>query len=151
MDLWGNKKELDEAVLRRLVKRIYVPLPDRDTRLSLITILLSKQKKPSVSIFPSLLSSSSTVDLGISSSDLDKIVDASQGYSASDLTALCHEAAMGPIRELGPELLKTVSASAIRNLSFHDFQVAVNVIRPSVSPDSLLQYSKWSDQFAVLR
>ena len=31
--------ELDEAVLRRMVKRIYVPLPDSDARLSLICTL----------------------------------------------------------------------------------------------------------------
>jgi spastin len=35
--------DLDEAVLRRMVKRIYVPLPDGASRLALVTHLMKKQ------------------------------------------------------------------------------------------------------------
>ncbi len=36
--------DLDEAARRRLVKRIYVPLPNNDTRYKMIEHLLQKQK-----------------------------------------------------------------------------------------------------------
>lgn len=32
-----------------------------------------------------------------------------------------------------------------------DFTYAVQSIRPSVSPDSLLHYSQWAEQFGVTR
>lgn len=36
------------------------------------------------------------------------------GYSGSDLQALCEEAAMMPIRELGPQNILTISASQVK-------------------------------------
>eukprot|EP01038_Epipyxis_sp_PR26KG_P010654 gene10654-14308_t len=64
--------EIDEAVLRRLAKRIYVPLPDEDTRTALILHLLSKQTGKGNSI---------------DSKKLNRIVTMTSGYSGSDLTA----------------------------------------------------------------
>ena len=37
-------EELDEAVRRRFVKRIYIPLPDSESRRQLLTMLLSDCK-----------------------------------------------------------------------------------------------------------
>eukprot|EP01018_Ginkgo_biloba_P017947 Gb_17301 [translate_table: standard] len=41
--------------------------------------------------------------------DLERLVRETDGYSGSDLQALCEEAAMMPIRELGP-LISTITA-----------------------------------------
>jgi len=79
----NRPEDLDEAARRRLVKRIYVPLPEEEGRLQLIKNLLKRQR-----------SSLSDRDL----KDLAKLAD---GYSASDLTALCKESALEPLRELG--------------------------------------------------
>ena len=38
----GRPEELDEAVRRRFVKRIYIPLPDSTSRRQLLTMLLSE-------------------------------------------------------------------------------------------------------------
>jgi SpoVK/Ycf46/Vps4 family AAA+-type ATPase len=74
-----------------------------------------------------------------------------QGYSGSDLTAVCSEAAMGPIRELGPQALLHVKAEDVRPILERDFSSAIENIRPSVSPDSLKKYAEWAEQFGVSR
>ena len=70
-----------------------------------------------------------------------------QGYSGSDMSALCKEAAMRPIRELSTELLITVDASSLRPISVGDFEKAVMVSRPSVSHDSLKAFEDWNISF----
>lgn len=128
--------DLDEAVLRRMVKRIYVPLPDAESRLSLITHMLRKQGPSGQHLTPS---------------QLQTIVQLTEGYSGSDLAAVCQEAALGPIREIALDRLKTVKAEDVRNIQLQDFTQALRVIRPSVSGDSLQQFQKWSEQFGVTR
>jgi spastin len=71
--------QLDIAALRRFPKRVYLPLPDTATRMVLIRRLVSKAKSD------------------LSDRDLKAIADQTEGYSASDLTALATEAAYGPI------------------------------------------------------
>lgn len=70
---------------RRLVKRIYIPMPDAATRRALLKHLLSGQ--------PARLSRA----------DLERIVEATVNYSGSDLAALCREAAIIPIRCLAAD------------------------------------------------
>ncbi|XP_078442347.1 AAA-type ATPase family protein isoform X2 [Wolffia australiana] len=83
----NKPQELDDALLRRLVKRIYVPLPDEKVRM----ILLKNQLKGR--------------DFALPGNDLQRLVKATEGYSGSDLQALCEEAAMMPLRELGRQIL----------------------------------------------
>ncbi|GKT27550.1 ATPase, AAA family protein [Aduncisulcus paluster] len=72
--------ELDFALLRRLEKRIYIPLPDEPSRKSLLHRLLSGRVRPGV------------VD------SVDKVAEKTDGYSASDLVTLAKEAAICPVR-----------------------------------------------------
>lgn len=58
---------------------------------------------------------------------------------------------MGPIRELGFAALRTVRPEDVRPLALKDFLAAVGTIRPSVSPDSLQAYVRWSEQFGVTK
>lgn len=88
---------------------------------------------------------------GISSSQFNRIVAATEGYSGSDISALCQEAAMGPIREMKPEVLKTIKADEIRSLTEQDFLNAMRIIRPSVSKESLTAFVSWSDKYGVSR
>ena len=41
---FGRPQEIDEAARRRLVKRLYIPLPDAGAREKIISSLLSEQK-----------------------------------------------------------------------------------------------------------
>ncbi|KAK8806189.1 hypothetical protein WA171_007274 [Blastocystis sp. BT1] len=119
--------ELDDAVIRRMARRVYIPLPDKRTRFELFKILLKKQK------------------CDLSKEDMQKILDMSNMYSGSDIKVLCKEAAMGPIREIDD--LMSVENSKIRPIQLKDFIEAFKVCTPSVNPNSLKQYISWNESF----
>lgn len=62
----------------------------------------------------------------MSKQDLVRIVRSTTGYSASDLTALCREAALGPVRELGAAIA-SASLDSIRPVRLSDFSDALQV------------------------
>lgn len=62
--------DLDDAMRRRLEKRIYIPLPDSETRRQLLEINLKEVKKAD--------------DV-----DLNAIAEKLEGYSGSDITSVC--------------------------------------------------------------
>ena len=119
--------ELDDAVIRRLTRRIYIPLPDKQTRYELLTIYLKGQS------------------VSLSREDVASILERSENYSGSDLKVLCKEAAMGPIREV-KDLLR-VESSKIRPICLMDFEAAFHTCAPSVSPSSLSQYVTWNEHY----
>ncbi|CAN7103453.1 unnamed protein product [Brassica rapa subsp. narinosa] len=129
----NKPQELDDAVLRRLVKRIYVPLPDSNVRKLLFKTKLKCQPH------------------SLSGGDIDKIVRETEGnyvtgYSGSDLQALCEEAAMMPIRELGADIL-TIQANKVRPLRYDDFRKSMAVIRPSLSKSKWEELERWNSEF----
>lgn len=130
MGATNRPQELDEAARRRFVKRIYIPLPESETRLGLLTKLLQGQ------------------DYNLSAAEFQKLVQQTEGYSGSDLTALAKDAALGPLRSLGETLLDT-PADQVRPIQFHDFVVALQSIRPSVSPQSLLAFEEWNREYGA--
>ncbi|XP_023018142.1 spastin isoform X2 [Leptinotarsa decemlineata] len=125
----NRPQELDEAALRRFPKRVYVTLPDLDTRAKLLKKLLSKQ------------------GCKLTSQELIRLATLTDGYSGSDLTALAKDAALGPIRELQPEQVKQMDPNSIRSITIADFLDSLKRIRRSVSPQSLVAYEKWSLQY----
>lgn len=64
--------------------------------------------------------------------EIKRIADALVNYSASDIAALCKEAAMIPIRELGARI-SHVSARELRPVNLYDIEQALGTIRPSVN------------------
>ncbi|XP_017231097.1 uncharacterized protein LOC108205626 isoform X2 [Daucus carota subsp. sativus] len=124
----NKPQELDDAVLRRLVKRIYIPLPDANVR----RILLKHKLKGQPFSLPD--------------GDLERLVKETEGYSGSDLQALCEEAAMMPIRELGSKIL-TVKANQVRRLKYSDFKSAMTVIRPSLQKSKWEELEEWNKNF----
>ncbi|KAG6545174.1 hypothetical protein Mapa_013286 [Marchantia paleacea] len=73
--------ELDEAILRRLPRAFEVPMPDARQRASILRVILKGEHVED--------------DL-----DIEKLANQSEGYSGSDLTELCKQAAYLPIRDL---------------------------------------------------
>lgn len=82
---------------------------------------------------------------------INKIVAATDGYSGSDLAAVCQEAALGPIREINASQLRTVKAEDVRPIREQDFLAALKVIRPSNSKDRLHLFTQWTNRFAASR
>jgi len=125
--------EIDEAARRRLVKRLYIPLPDIPARKSMILHYIRSLQK------------------SLTEEEIDAVVARAQGYSGSDIKALCAEAAMGPIRNIEPELLMNLSEDQIRALSYEDFVSAFDHVRPSVSQKDLASLQEWNEQFGSFK
>ncbi|TQS38283.1 hypothetical protein Golomagni_01216 [Golovinomyces magnicellulatus] len=119
---------IDEAARRRFVRRQYIPLPERITRIIQLKNLLSRQKHE------------------LDDDDFQKLVDLTEGFSCSDITALAKDAAMGPLRSLGEAILLT-STNDIRPIKLSDFEVSLKIIRPSVSEECLKTFENWAKVF----
>lgn len=119
---------IDEAARRRFVRRQYIPLPEPETRSVQLSKLLSHQKHT------------------LSDEDFIELVELTAGFSGSDITSLAKDAAMGPLRELGEQLLLTPRES-IRSIALRDFKSSLRYIKPSVSQEGLDKYEDWAAQF----
>ena len=79
----------------RLVKRLYIPLPEGGARRRIIKNLLSKERN------------------SLSETEVEEVVAQTEGYSGADMANLCKEAAMGPIRSLDLSAIDTMEASQV--------------------------------------
>jgi len=131
MGATNRPQEIDEAARRRFTKRIYVPLPDKETRMGIINHALK------------------AVPHSMSSKQLNWLASATEGYSGSDLAALCKEAAIYPVRELGKKIVDVV-ATQVRPVSVNDFTLALKNIRPCISQTSLQMFEKFNEEFGSL-
>jgi len=106
---------LDPAVLRpgRFDRLIYVPPPDEKARLQILKIYTAKMPLAD--------------DVS-----LEEIASMTEGYSGADLESLCREAALSTIRRgAEPEIVTR-----------QDFQEALRIVKPSLSPHMLKEYEK---------
>ncbi|TYZ58851.1 hypothetical protein PybrP1_000487 [[Pythium] brassicae (nom. inval.)] len=136
--------ELDEAMRRRLTKRVYIPLPEAEGRRQLFKLNLQK-----VDVAPDV--------------DFDKLVAETEGYSGDDICGLCETAKMMPVKRLytpevlkelhrkklegcSEEELKTQEKSALE-ITWADFQTALENVSKSVGQDQLERFVKWEEEF----
>ncbi|KAK7350698.1 hypothetical protein VNO77_09580 [Canavalia gladiata] len=136
--------DLDEAVIRRLPRRLMVNLPDAPNRAKIVKVILAKEEL------------SSDVDM-------DAIANMTDGYSGSDLKNLCVTAAHRPIKEILEKEKKehaaalaegrpapALSGSAdIRSLSMEDFKYAHQQVCASVSSESvnMTELQQWNELY----
>lgn len=125
----NRPRDLDDAVLRRLARRVHVPLPDLSTRLQLLHITLDNQGGH------------------LSTADLQQVAEATDGYSGSDMASLCKEAAMRPIRELSCAQLQTVDLQQLRQMNRDDLLSAMKIVKPSVPQGVLTDFKEWNEEF----
>lgn len=119
---------IDEAARRRFAKRVYIPLPERETRKKQITKLLEFQNHT------------------LLAQDFEELMDLTEGFSGSDITLLAKDSAMGPLRSLGDKLLSTPTED-IRPIQLEDFIESLKYVRPSVSKEGLGEYETWVSKF----
>ncbi|XP_050363356.1 uncharacterized protein LOC126782190 [Argentina anserina] len=136
--------DLDEAVIRRLPRRLMVNLPDTTNREKILRVILAKEDlDPDV--------------------DLEGVASMTDGYSGSDLKNLCVTAAHRPIREILEKEKKerslaleenrpfpTLYCSAdVRPLKMEDFKHAHEQVCASVSSEStnMNELLQWNDLY----
>ncbi|KAH9586144.1 Vps4 oligomerization [Trypanosoma melophagium] len=130
---------IDEAMRRRLEKRIYIPLPDFNDRLELFRINTKSLKL------------SPDVDF----TKLSKILEG-RYYSCADITNLVRDAAMMTMRRFMEETDKTElkkRAAEIGKLvaeqptTMKDFLDAVKNVPSSINVDQITRFEKWKKEF----
>ncbi|XAR61325.1 Adenosinetriphosphatase [Bertholletia excelsa] len=136
--------DLDEAVIRRLPRRLMVNLPDAPNREKILRVILAKEElSPDV--------------------DLEAVANMTDGYSGSDLKNLCVAAAHCPIREILEKEKKEKalalaenrplpalhSSADVRPLSMEDFRYAHEQVCASVSSEStnMNELLQWNDLY----
>jgi SpoVK/Ycf46/Vps4 family AAA+-type ATPase len=122
---------LEAGFLRRFQKRIYVTLPDNDSRNYLFRQYTMPLKK----------------DKTLKIDELSKLV---QGYSASDIKDICQAAQLRVVNELFESGRAMETQSNPRSISMNDFKEIIKMRKPSVSIDMIRAYMRWSEQFKAL-
>lgn len=122
--------EIDEAARRRLVKRIYVPLPEKSGRRQMVEHLIKDYRN------------------ALGSKELDTIARVTEGYSGSDIFSLCREASLEPLREIRD--IKEFRNEDTRPIGLADFQKAMSQIKKSVSEEDLNIYMDWNSRFGSI-
>eukprot|EP00768_Dysnectes_brevis_P004651 gnl/Dysnectes_brevis/3366_a4237_479.p1 GENE.gnl/Dysnectes_brevis/3366_a4237_479~~gnl/Dysnectes_brevis/3366_a4237_479.p1 ORF type:complete len:532 (-),score=126.87 gnl/Dysnectes_brevis/3366_a4237_479:114-1709(-) len=131
--------DLDQAMRRRLEKRIYIPLPDEAGRL---TLLKSNFK-------------------GIPISDDIQFEDLAarlEGYSGADISIIVRDAVMTPLRRaiagLSPEEIRELNQDETFKKGLvvtpADIDSSLTKIRPSVSPDDIEKHVLWMAKYGSL-
>ncbi|KAH8944621.1 hypothetical protein BDL97_13G121600 [Sphagnum fallax] len=139
--------DLDDAVIRRLPRRILVDLPNAENRVKILRVILSEEEL-------------------VEGFDFTELARITEGYSGSDLKNLSIAAAYRPIRELLESeqqqakldgsasgkfnhLNRGFSASLIRALRLDDFKQAMTQVGASVAFDasSMNELRRWNEQY----
>jgi len=133
--------DLDEALRRRLEKRIYIPLPTKEGREELFKINMGE-----VEMDPDV--------------DLAELADASEDYSGADIAIVCRDASMMSMRRLMEEArkkgigLEAMQKELLENkealntaVTQGDFLTALRKVNKSVGQDDLAKYNDWMKEF----
>ena len=131
--------DLDEAIRRRFEKRIYIPLPTEKGREQLFNIYLKGIKL--------------NEDI-----DIKKLVKLSEGYSGADISNVCREAALMPMRKNLDLVSKNFNLEEIvkeekfqeglnAGISMNDLVQALKNISKSVGNQDLKVYEKWTEEY----
>uniref|UniRef100_A0A8C7DVH9 Katanin p60 ATPase-containing subunit A1 n=2 Tax=Oncorhynchus kisutch TaxID=8019 RepID=A0A8C7DVH9_ONCKI len=125
--------DIDEALRRRLEKRIYIPLPSAKGRVELLKINLKE------------LELANDVDMA-------KIAEQMEGYSGADITNVCRDASLMAMRRriegLMPEEIRNISRDEMHMpTTMEDFESSLKKVSKSVSASDLEKYEKWIEEF----
>ncbi|XP_058074656.1 katanin p60 ATPase-containing subunit A1 isoform X1 [Magnolia sinica] len=126
--------DIDEALRRRLEKRIYIPLPNFESRKELIRINLK-----TVEVAPDV--------------NIDGVARRTEGYSGDDLTNVCRDASLNGMRRKiagkTRDEIKNMSKDEISKdpVAMCDFEEALTKVQRSVSAADIERHEKWFSEF----
>lgn len=134
--------DLDDAVIRRMPRRILVPLPDVPNREKILKVILKDEN----------------LDPGL---DIADVAQQTDGYSGSDLKNLCIAAAYCPVRDLLDSERAAASQAgdskpasdahtpSLRPITKKDFEAAMSQVTASTHAESatMADLKRWNDQF----
>ena len=125
--------DLDEALRRRLEKRIYIALPDEEARGELLRINLQ------------------SVDVA-DDVDYKEFARLLVGYSCDDITNVCRDACLSGMRRkiagMTPEQIKALSKEDVADpVTMADCREAIRKISPSVSQSDVARHEQWLKEF----
>lgn len=128
--------DIDEALRRRLEKRIYISLPNENAREILLNLNLKNIKIKE--------------DL-----NLQEIAAKLEGYSGADITSVCRDASMMSMRKkiqgLKPEEIRQIPKEEFDlPITYGDFIEAINKCNKSIGKEDLAKYKAWMNEFGSI-
>ncbi|XP_055377667.1 katanin p60 ATPase-containing subunit A1 [Condylostylus longicornis] len=125
--------DIDEAFRRRFEKRVYIGLPNDETRSALLNLCLK--------------------DVNISNdTDIDSVCDMLKGYSGSDVRNVCRDASMMAMRRhisgRTPSEIKKIRLEDVdQPITLKDFTDAIERTKKTVSEGDIEKFIKWMEQY----
>ncbi|MCS7098669.1 MAG: AAA family ATPase [Candidatus Methanomethyliaceae archaeon] len=121
---------LDWGFIRRFQKRIYVPVPDFETRLRIYQFYTQKLVMENV--------------------DLKELARISEGYSGSDIRDVCQAVQLVVVSELFESGKYLDKSSKPRPITMDDFKHVISQRRPSITQDMIKAYELWAENFKAI-
>ena len=127
---------LDEALRRRLEKRIYIGLPEKKARIEMFKMYFK--------------------DLDLDENiEFNKLGEMTEGYNGSDIQVICRNASMIPMRKK----LENIDVNDLENLKCSDIETKITQndvesmikqIKSSVAKEDVNKHKQWFQQFGSL-
>ncbi|MCD6301643.1 MAG: ATP-binding protein [Staphylothermus sp.] len=130
---------LDEAILSRFEKRIYIPLPDKEARKQVFKLNLEKK------------------GFQIQGITYDELAELTEGYSGRDIANACKEAIIQMLRRANPDIYKKLTTIKniqqlqqmkykIQPITREELLTAIKKTKPATTPQQIQKYIEWTKQ-----
>lgn len=130
---------LDEAILSRFEKRIYVPLPDKRAREAIFRLHLEKR------------------GFKLEGVTYEELAEMTEGYSGRDIANACREAVMTMLRRANPntleELLRGLDPTRLEGLTYRVLPIrkeeiveAIRRVKPPITSEDVRRYIEWGSR-----
>jgi SpoVK/Ycf46/Vps4 family AAA+-type ATPase len=118
---------LDQSFIRRFQKRIYVPVPDYETRLKMFELYTEK--------------------LNMRNVDVREVATITEGYSGSDIRDICQAVQLKVVSELFESGKIEEANSKPRPITIDDIKETLTRRKPSVTAESIKVFEMWEENF----
>ncbi len=126
--------DIDNAMLSRFQKKVYIPLPDLEARAKIFEL------------------ETKGVNMDLDEEDFIELGVRSEGYSGRDIANVCREVVMVPIRELDATgiLEKPDEQVKVRDLNIDDFKKTLKEVKPMTDDVLMKKFNVWAKKFGEI-